>query len=69
MWQGRCRSYNHLSSLRDADKPEYPQISHIWRVQLADHSDMGVVHYLCRYSPHHHVFFPGLKLPKADFDH
>lgn len=63
MWQGRHRNFIHLSSLRDADKPEYPQISHIWRVQLADYSDMGVVRYLCRYSPHHHVFFPGLRFP------
>jgi len=64
MRKGRCGSYNHLSSLRDAGKPEYPQISNLWRrVRLADHSDLDFVRYLCRYPPHHHVFFPGLKNP------
>jgi len=64
MRKGRCGSYNHLSSLQDAGKPEYPQISNLWRrVRLADHRDVGAVCYFYCDAPNLHVFFPGLKNP------
>ena len=61
MREGPCWKYNQLPSLRDADKPEYPQISNLWRVRLADLRDMDSVRRFYGDAPHLHVHFPGLR--------
>ena len=65
MREGRDGGHHQLPSLRDADRPEYPQIPYLRRVRLADYRDVGAFYCFYGDASDLYVYLPGLKIPKV----